>query len=647
MNARSLRIRVGVLASALCMGTVAHAQLVANNNDPLTQLTRMSLEELARVEVTSVSKDSQNLSSAPASIYVITREEILRSGVLSVPEALRLAPNLQVEQINAQEYQIGSRGFGGHLEFQNFSNKILILIDGRSVYNPLFSGVAYDAQDVVLDDVDRIEVISGPGATLWGANAMNGVINIITRRAQETTGGLLRASAGDQESAMSARYGAAFGDDGDDAFRVYAKGFNRGPSELESGESAGDSWKKAQAGFRVDLGAAGAVNRFTAQGDYQHANENQSTFGDVGFTQFDVLGRWEHEGQRASTRLQFFVDHTDRDQPPSGVGFELDTYDLDFEQSLNLGGRHRLVWGLGRRQHDYDIVNTPTLAFNPAHRTLNLTNVFAQDTIALGNEFRLTAGVKFEENSYSGWSALPDLRLSWAPNDNTLLWAAAARAIRAPTPFDTDVEESADGTVLFIVGDPEFRTEKVDSFELGYRSQPHPRISWSLSAFYNKYDDLRTIEPAPGGFLPLHWGNLMEGNTYGVDFWASVQVTPWWRLSPGFRSLQKDLRPSAGASQLLGTEQAGNDPTSRATLKSTMDFGHWSIDAMLRYVGKLPSPESPSYTELGARIAWRASDTLELSVNGSNLLNDTHAEYAVPTARAIRRSIYGEVRWTF
>ena len=446
---------------------------------------------------------------------------------------------------------------------------------------------------------------------------------------------------------MSARYGAVFGDDGDDAFRVYAKGFNRGPSELEGGESAGDRWKKAQAGFRMDLGAPGAANLFTAQGDYQHANENQSTFGDVGFTQFDVLGRWEHVGERAATRLQFFADHTDRDQPPAGVGFELTTYDLDFQQSLNLGEGHRVVWGLGRRQHEYDIVNTPGLAFAPASRTLKLTNVFAQDVISLGSEFRLTAGVKFEENSYSGWSTLPDLRLSWAPNENALLWAAAARAIRAPTPFDTDVEERAGGTVLFIVGDPEFRTEKVDAFEIGYRSQPHRLVSWSLSTFYNEYDDLRTIEPVPGGFLPLHWGNLMEGSTYGVDFWASVQVTPWWRLSPGFRSLHKNLRFSAGASQLLGTEQAGNDPTSRGTLKSTMDFGHWTVDAMLRYVGKLPSPESPSYTELGARIAWRASDSLELSLNGSNLLDDTHAEYALPTAREIRRSIYGEMRWTF
>ncbi len=623
----------------------ARAQLLADARDPLTQLSRMSLEELAQVEVTSVSKSAQSLSSAPASIYVITQEEIHRSGVLTIPEALRLAPNLQVEQINSQEYQIGARGLGGHLELQNFSNKILILIDGRSVYNPLFSGVAYDAQDVVMDDIDRIEVISGPGATLWGANAMNGVINIITRSAQDSQGGLVRASAGDQENALSARYGGSFGDG--DAFRVYAKGFDRGPSELENGDSAGDRWHKAQAGFRVDLGAASQANRFTVQGDYQDVTENAGAFGDVSFTQYNLLGRWEHAGERTNSRLQVFFDTTERDQPPSGVGFALNTYDIDFQQTLAFGERHRVVWGLGKRYNDYDIVNTATLFFDPAHRTLELTNAFAQDTIALGSEFKLTLGIKFEENSYSGWSTLPDLRLSWAPDDNTLVWASASRAVRSPTPLDTDVRESPDGMLVFLQGDPDFQTEKVDAYEIGYRSQPHPSISWSISTFYDDFNDLRTIEPAPGGFLPLRWGNLMEGGTYGYEVWGNWQATRWWRLSPGFRSLHKRLKFSEGASELLGTQQAGNDPTTRAMLKSSMDFGHWTVDAVLRYVGKLPSPENPSYTELGARVAWRASDSFELSINGLNLLDQRHSEYAVPTARQIRRAVYGEVRWTF
>lgn len=636
------------LAAAVIAGLLAapaQAQLMADAGDPLTQLSRMSLDELARVEVTTVSKSAQSLSSAPASIYVITREEIHRAGVLSIPEALRLAPNLQVEQINSQEYQIGARGFGGHLEFQNFSNKILILIDGASVYNPLFSGVSYDMLDVVMDDIDRIEVISGPGATLWGANAMNGVINIITRKSQETTGGLVRATGGDQEDAITARYGSEFGDGS--AFRVYAKAFDRGPSELETGAGAGDRWHKVQTGFRVDLGDADAANRFTIQGAYQDVTENVGVFGDVGFRQHDLLGRWEHDGQRADTRLQVFIDGSDRGQPPGGVGYSLDTYDIDFQQTLDLGERHHIVWGLGRRYNDYDIDSTATLAFDPEHRTLELTNVFGQDTIVLTDELKLTLGLKFEENSYSGWSTLPDIRLAWSPDDSSLVWVSGARAIRSPTPFDTDVHERADGVNDFLIGDPDFEPEAVNAFELGYRAQPHPSISWSVSTFYNDYEDLRTIEPAPGGFTPLRWGNLMEGKTYGVELWANWQVTKWWRLSPGFRSLHKDLRFSAGASELLGVAQAGNDPSKRATLKSSMDFGRWTVDAMLRYVGKLPSPENPSYTELGARVGWRASEDLELSIVGANLLDERHSEYAIPTGHQVRRSIYGELRWTF
>jgi len=640
------RCSLAAFAAVLLLpGEFARAQLMADASDPLTQLSRMSLEELARVEVTSVSKSAQSLTTAPATIYVITAEEIRRSGVLSIPEALRLAPNLQVEQINSQEYQISARGFGSHLEFQNFSNKILILIDGRSVYNPLFSGVAYDAQDVMMDDIERIEVISGPGATLWGANAMNGVINIITRKAQDSQGTLLRASAGDQENAFSARYGGSFGDG--DAFRVYAKGFDRGPSELENGDSAGDRWHKVQVGFRVDLGSGTDRDHFTIQGDYQDATENVGAFGDIGFTQHNLLGRWERDGEHVDTRLQVFIDSSDRGQPPSGVAFTIDTWDVDFQQSLQLGTRHRLVWGLGRRYNDYDVESTATLAFEPEHRTLRLTNVFGQDTITLADELKLTLGIKFEENSYSGWSTLPDLRLAWSPDEHSLVWASAARAIRSPTPLDTDVIERVDGVNPFLIGDPDFEPEAVNAYELGYRSQPHASISWSVSGFYNEYDDLRTIEPAPGGFLPLRWGNLMEGSTYGFEVWGNWQVTRWWRLSPGYRSVHKRLKFSEGASQLLGVEQAGNDPTSRSSLKSSMDFGSWTVDAMLRYVGKLPSPENPSYTELGARVAWRASEALELSINGLNLLDQRHSEYAVPTARQIRRSVYADVRWTF
>jgi iron complex outermembrane receptor protein len=628
--------------SGVPLATSSAALADDDRAERMSELSRMSLEELANVEVTSVSRATQRLSSAAATIYVITGEEIARSGVTSIPEALRLAPNLLVTQINAQEYQVSSRGFNANLELQAFSNKILILIDGRSVYNPLFSGVAYDAQDVFMDDIDRIEIISGPGATLWGANAMNGVINIITRSAHATTGAVVRAGSGNQESAASGRYGGTFGDD--NAFRIYAKGFDRGPSELADGGSAGDRWHKAMAGFRIDLGTD-ATDRFTFQGDYQDATENQGALGDVGFSQMDVLGRWVRQVDDTETRLQIFFDQTDRDQPPSGVGFALDTFDLDFQQTRSIADRHRVVWGVGRRHNDYEIVNTQPLAFVPPRRTLRITNVFAQETLSLGTRVEFTAGIKFEENSYSGWSTLPDLRVSWATSERGLLWAAAARAIRAPTPFDVDVEERV-GETLFIEGHPNFRTEKVDAFEIGYRAQRSASFSWSVTAFSNDYDDLRSIEPA-ATFLPLRWDNLLEGHTYGVEFWANVQLTSWWRLSPGVRTVRKELSFSNGASGLLGTAQAGNDPDFSVQLKSTWAFRRVSVDAMLRHVDELPSPANPAYTELSARVAWRASESLEFSLSGLNLLDERHSEYTLPTARAIPRSVFAEARWMF
>ncbi|MEJ0084234.1 MAG: TonB-dependent receptor [Pseudomonadota bacterium] len=629
-----------VMAVLLTMTQAVRAQQLADAGGPINELGRMSLEELANVEVTSVSKSAQSLSSAPASIYVITREEILRTGVLSIPEALRLAPNMQVTQLNSSEYSNGARGLAGSPDLQNFSNKTLILIDGRSVYSPLFSGVVYDMQDVLMDDIDRIEVISGPGATLWGANAMNGVINIITRKAADTKGALIRLDAGDEEQAIGARYGGALGDDG--AFRVYAKWFDRGASNFANGDSAQDDWSKWQAGFRTEFGSP--EDMFTVQGDYERASQNFLEDDGVGFTGANVLGRWEHAGP-VSTRVQVYYDRVQRDHPPSGIAYDIDTYDFELQQSAALGTRHHLIWGVGRRSNDYHTVNN-VLAFVPDHRTLEQTNLFVQDNIALTDEIKLVAGIKLEDNSYSDWSVLPDLRLSWSPNDTTLLWIAGSRAIRAPTPFDTDVQEFVDGQ-LFLRGDPDFKPEKVTAYEIGYRGQPSATVSFSASVFYDEYDDLRSIEITPVTLLPLRWGNFIEGSTYGIEAWANLQVNAWWRLSPGYRSVHKRLEFSEGGSGLAGIGQAGNDPTSRYLLKSSMDFGKFSVDAVWRKVGAMPSPAVPEYTELSAHVGWRASERLEIAVKGFNLLNETHREYAEPQGREIRRSVMAELRYSY
>lgn len=610
--------------------------------DPMVELSHMTLEQLSRVQVTSVSKTTQSLTTAPASIYVITGEEIRSSGAYSIPEALRLAPNLQVTQFSATDYEIGARGFGGNREAQNFSNKILILVDGRSVYNPLFSGVTYDALDVLMEDIERIEVISGPGATLWGSNAMNGVINIITRRAAETQGSLVQARVGPEENGLDARYG---GHAGGSDYRVYAQAFERGPSELASGDTAGDRWRRVQAGFRVET--ARDAGDFTLLGDVQRANLDKGAAPDVDFTQFDVLGRWERQSGNLATRAQVYVDHTDRDVPPGGVGFRLSTYDFEFQQEWHRPDQaHRLVWGLGRRHNDYDIGNTTGLFFLPPSRTLKLTNLFVQDAITLSDAFTLTAGIKFEENSYSGWSTLPDLRLSWQPGEQSLLWAAVARAVRAPTPFDVDVRESFGGPPI-LFGDPDFETEKVWAYEIGYRAQPNARVSWSLSTFYDDYDDLRSVEGTPVTFFPLRWDNLIEGSAYGVEGWANFQITDSWRLSPGFRTLHKRLQFKEGAFPVVGLDQVGNDPRSQGSLKSSWTHGPLSVDAMLRYVGPLSAPEADAYTELSARLAWWFSENFAISLNGFNLLDDSHLEYAAPTANEIRRSVFLETHLTF
>ena len=606
------------------------------------ELSRLSLEDLARVEVTSVSKAPQSLNSAPAAIYVITQEEIVRSGVRSIPEALRLAPNMQVEQLSSTGYAISTRGFADNRDLQTQANKLLILVDGRTVYSPLFSGVLYDGIDVMMDDIDRIEVISGPGATLWGANAMNGVINIITRPAAQTTGVLMRLDSGSAEQAASARFGGRVGENL--SYRVYGKTFDRNSLELDNGNSARDHWNKYQGGFRADW--QHDRNALTVQGDAYHGDESLLNAPDISLSGNNILGRWQHTSDRSQLSVQAYYDHSAREAAVDGAPFSLDTYDVELQQSVSLGSAHQVVWGAGKRINDYRVTRAGQLQFVPAHRSLDLGNVFLQDTISVSPAFKVTAGVKLEDNPYSGWAALPDLRVSWAASDTVLLWAAASRAIRAPTPFDTDVAEFV-GPTLFLRGNPDFENESVWAYEIGYRGQPASRLSFSVSAFYDVYHDLRTIEPSPN-FLPLLWGNGMEGDTYGVEAWANIQVTSWWRLSPGFRSLHKRLHFDDNASGLVGLQLSGDDPTNRAVLKSAMTLGQRvTLDAFLRHVGDLPNPSHPSYYELSARLAWQVSHSLELAVSGFNLLHARHTEYPSPQGLNIERSGFAELKLRF
>jgi iron complex outermembrane receptor protein len=609
-----------------------------------SDLTQLSLADLAKIEVTSVSKTSEVLQRAPAAIYVISHDDIERSGVTSVPEALRLAPNLLVTQTASNAYVMSARGFSGNPDSQNFSNKLLILIDGRSVYTPLFSGIYANTLDVMLEDIDRIEVISGVGASLWGANAMNGVINIITRASYLTQGEFLNIGGGNQDQLGGARYGGRINTD--TTFRVYGFGFHRGAMELADGSSAHDGWSKGQAGFLADWNTE--HNSVTVQGDFYRGTENVLDNSDGYLQGANLVTRYQHHGAVADTQAQFYVDQTEQFGPAGGTAFVVHTYDFEFQQRIAAGARNRIVWGGGERIYGYGITNTATFLFEPPSRGLNLGNIFVQDTIALTNNLSAVVGIKLEDDPFSGWTPLPDARLSWAITDHAAMWAAASRAIRSPTPFDTEVIEKL-GTITYLAANKQFRPEEVRAYEIGLRLQPTTDVSLTVAPFYNVYDDLRSVDPASATvFLPLYWGNDLRGDAFGIDAWANVQLTNWWRLSPGVAWVRERLAFKPGASGLLGVGQAADDPSSHATLTSSMSFPHHlSFDASFRYVGALPSPALPHYTNLDARVGWQASSAVELSIRGSNLLHARHFELPAPAGEQITRSVIAEARVKF
>jgi len=610
-------------------------------------LTRLSLQDLANVEVTSVSKAPEELKRAAATIYVITHEQIVRSGATRLMDALRLAPNLLITQTSASNYVISARGFGGNPTAQNFSNKLLMLIDGRSVYTPLYSGIYSDAQDVLLEDVDRIEIISGPGATLWGANAMNGVINVITRASYLTQGTFVDAAAGNQDQDLSMRYGGRV--TGELAYRVYGAEYHRdaewAPPPVGS---AHDGWHKGQGGFRSDWSTD--TDSVMVEGDIYRGTEQEPMETDGSIVGADVLTRYQHRTERTELQAQAYLDQTERFAAAGGGGFVLHTYDLEIQQSIEAWAHQRVVWGAGERVNSYSISSVGNLLFGPPSRNLTIGDVFIQDTITLGRAFDLTAGFKMEDDPYWGWTPLPDVSANWAVGDRLSVWAAASKAIRSPTPFDDDVIEKLGNGSIGLAGNRDFRPEQVKAYETGARITAAGKLSFSLTAFCNDYDNLRTIETAsPATFFPLYWGNLMRGDTYGVEGWANWQVTPWWRLSPGFTALHEQLRFKPGSAGLLGTTEAGDDPSSHADLASSMDLSHdVELEATLRYVGALPDAAFPHYYEVNGRVGWRANESLELAINGLNLLHAHHYEYpSSQGGEGIYRSVMAEARLKF
>ncbi|HEX5279676.1 MAG TPA: TonB-dependent receptor [Micropepsaceae bacterium] len=629
---------------ALALPPAARAQAVAA--DSIENLQRLSIEELANLQVTSVSKVPESLSDAPAALYVITHQDIIRSGARRIPDILRLAPNLEVFQTSPDNYVITARGLSGNSAAQNFSNKIEVLIDGRTVYNPLFSGVYWEMQNVLPENIERIEVISGPSATLWGANAVNGVVNIITRRAGDTQGGFVGLDGGNFESRAAAQYGGRVGDGF--AWRAYGQAFYERGFEMQSRQGAHDGWSNPQGGFRLDWTHANDV--VSLEGDASYGHEGQTGGPAQDFSEKSLTASWQHEVSPTSTlQLLSYADQVQRYETGQHDGFTVTNYDLEGQYTFDVAGWNHFLAGAGDRVTPYGLVprigTANSLEWQPTRRTINLIYGMIQDTVSVTGELNLIFGLKLENDPYYGLSPLPSVRVAWKPNPGLLIWAAVSHAIRAPTTFDEDVREFA-GSTLFLEGNPNFQPERLNAFELGDRAQ-FGNASVSVSGFYNLYTDLRSIEITPVTFTPLFWGNGLEGHVYGVESWASYQPLPWWRLDAGLTVQHEHFGFAAGSSGLLGTAQVGDDPHTQARLRSSMDFGPLSFDANFRYVGSLPNPAVPAYIELDSRIAWRISPMTEIAVSGMNLLHAHHQEWTIPPSDEIPRMVFIELRQNF
>lgn len=624
----------------------------------------MSLQALMNQDVTSVAKEPQPYGQAPAAIDVITSDEIQRSGASSIPEALRLADNLDVAQKNSHDWAISSRGFNTEL-----ANKLLVLVDGRTVYTPLFAGVNWDQQDYLLEDIDRIEVISGPGGTLWGANAMNGVINIVSKDAKDTQGLYVQGGGGSElQDFGGVRYGGVLASNV--YYRVYTKYFDRGDEVFTNGNDASDSWRRGQGGFRVDDEAV-ADNHYTVQGDFYLGDENVTSGGDAHSAGGNVLARWTHTfSDDSDMSLQMYYDRTHLSDPlpastdpfvpvPGILVDDLDTYDLDFQHRFSLGGYNHFVWGLGYRFTRELDQNAPNLEFLPSTLDQNLYSFFVQDEIKLWEDLTFTLGTKVEHNDYTGFEEEPSGRLQWQATQKQMFWASVSRAVRMPSRVD-EAEHLPTGipaAPYYLTGNPDFASETLVAFELGYRAQLGEKVSGSLSAYYNLYDNIRSTGTTPLTLLPFVYQNNLKGETWGFELSADYQMLDWWRWHAGYNFLQENIYKKSALFDLNNGFNETADPENQVFLRSSMDLPYnTQLDLNGRWIDSLTinnyptTAKVPGYFELDARLAWQATKWLEFSVVGQNLLHSRHLEYGVPgsaTTEEIARSVYGQVtvRW--
>jgi len=626
-----------VAASALLM-MPGFAMAAADRDDPagptLEDLRSLSIDELANLKVTSLSKRPEAVSEAPAAVYVITADDIRRAGATSLPEALRLAPNLEVAQLNAYAWTVTARGFNS----PETANKLLVLVNGRSVYEPIASGVLWQQVDVDLTNVDRIEVISGPGGTMWGANAVNGVINVITSQAKAAQGPAVQVSAGGYERNASLRYGGKIGAGA--WYKIYAHAFGYDATRpVNPADTSNDAFSGGNVVARLGGSHRGADWSLKGETYSNHIANNGGTF-----TGQSYAATWSRTGDTGiSTAVNAWFSRDIRNEPTLYESRE--AFDIEFQRARRLG-RHQLMWG-GEYRHWWENFRS----FNAFHFADPKTNIsvgslFVQDEIAVKPRLRLTLGLKGETNSYSGFDWLPNVRLAWQPDDNQLIWTAVSRAVRTPNRIERELEARP-----FLVPAPNFKAEKLTAIEAGWRGQPLPRLSLSVSAYYNRYTDLRTDFYTPVTILPLQLQNGGRGTTWGLEAWGRFDVTDAWRVSAGANLLHKTFRLKPGAVDIINLGVQGQDPDYQAQIRS-----QWRVsksvefDLALRAVGPVDLAPVKAYQEADAHLEWRVTDRLSLALDGHNLLHAYHIEVWDPSTAPVRyipRSVFATLRYGF
>jgi iron complex outermembrane recepter protein len=671
-------VRRNGIAFFLGITVFAPRACLAQNQTP-PDLTQVSLEDLMNVEVTSVSRKEQKLSKTGAAIFVISQEDIRRSGASTIPDLLRMVPGMDVAQIDANTYAISIRGFNDRL-----ADKVLVMIDGRTVYTPTTSGVYWDQQDVPLEDIERIEVIRGPGGTVWGANAVNGVINIITKSARDTQGITVSAGGGSQDTARGlVQYGGRIGEDG--TYRVFENYSNTGNLTQADGRGeAADGWHMFHSGFRSDW-MLDPQDTITVQGDFTNTGEGQTvsvvfdnalplmrTFNDaVTSDEGDVLARWNHIlGNGSDASLQIYFDRTNRHD--LGVFEGLDTLDVDFQHHLRMGSRNDVVWGGGYRFTTDEHVPGYGKTYVPLGQANNLASAFVQDEIKISDSVSFTVGSKFERQPYAGFQYEPSARLVWAPTDRHTLWMSASQAVKQVSREEAGLvvdqftfpTQGGGFGVQSISGNPKSSAERLRDYEIGYRSQVTRRFSLDLTTFLSYYHDLETLDPLAAYFtvsqgpphlvLPYIFGNSSDAHTYGAEVFATWNITSRWRISPGYSAIRLNLLPHPGSQDPDEPERIDNTPENQFQARSFLDLPHnleW--DSTLYYVGHLRDGGNgpvAAYTRLDTRLGWRASKSVEFSLVGQNLLTPLHAEFhdAYELSNTlVQRSVFGKITWRF